>query len=112
MDGTLKFHLDEHVSPQVAEGLRRRGIEASTSQERALLQASDKEQLVFACSQGWVVVTRDRDFLREAATGIQHPGIVYADMNKPITIGQFVRKLMVLHASTSPEDMRNRVVYL
>ena len=112
MDGTLRFHLDEHVSPKVAEGLRRRGIEASTSQERALLHASDKEQLVFARSEGWVLVTRDRDFLREAAAGTHHAGIVYADMNKPVTIGQFVRELMVLHANASPEDMRNHVAYL
>jgi hypothetical protein len=31
MPTPLRFHLDEHVSPAVAEGLRRRGIDVTTT---------------------------------------------------------------------------------
>ncbi|WP_404783568.1 DUF433 domain-containing protein [Altericista sp. CCNU0014] len=41
MSGQIKFHLDENVSNAVAEGLRRRAIDVTTTPEQNLMGASD-----------------------------------------------------------------------
>jgi hypothetical protein len=40
----IKFHLDENVSSAIADGLRRRGINATTTTEVGLIGASDETQ--------------------------------------------------------------------
>jgi hypothetical protein len=44
MARTIRFHLDECCDPAIANGLRRRGIDVTTSQEAGLLEAKDEEQ--------------------------------------------------------------------
>ena len=44
----IRFHLDENVSNAVAEGLRRREIDVTTTPEKALIGVSDIAQLEFA----------------------------------------------------------------
>lgn len=39
MPRTIRFHLDEHIDPAVADGLRRRHIEVTTAAEAGLLGA-------------------------------------------------------------------------
>jgi predicted nuclease of predicted toxin-antitoxin system len=58
----ILYHLDEHVSPAIADGLRRRGIDASTTVEAGLRSATDEAHLAYAQAQGRVMVTCDRDF--------------------------------------------------
>jgi predicted nuclease of predicted toxin-antitoxin system len=60
----IRFHLDENVSNAVAEGLRRRGIDVTTTPEESLISVSDLGQLEFALSQKRVIFTQDTDFLR------------------------------------------------
>ncbi|MEH1947825.1 MAG: DUF5615 family PIN-like protein [Nostoc sp.] len=48
MTQKIRFHLDENVSNTIAEGLRRRGIDVTTTSETGLIAASDGEQLYFA----------------------------------------------------------------
>lgn len=72
MLGTIRFHLDENVSNVIADGLRRRGIDVTTTPEQGLIASSDEVQLAFASSQGRVIFTQDDDFLR-----LHHAGIVY-----------------------------------
>jgi hypothetical protein len=45
MPRTIRFHLDEDVDPAIAEGLRRRGIDVTTTPEVGLLGARDPIQL-------------------------------------------------------------------
>jgi Domain of unknown function (DUF5615) len=42
--------LDEQVDRAIAEALRRRGIDVTTTPEAKLLSATDEEQLAFAIS--------------------------------------------------------------
>ena len=37
----IKFHLDENVSNVIAEGLRRRGIDVTTTPQESLIGVSD-----------------------------------------------------------------------
>ena len=59
---SLAFLLDEDITYRVAEGLRQLGIDAISVHEvdRANRRISDEEQLVFAASQGRVMVTYNR----------------------------------------------------
>jgi predicted nuclease of predicted toxin-antitoxin system len=60
---TIRYHLDENIPAAVAEGLRRRSIDVTTTAEAGLLGATDEAQLAFARDQGRVIVTQDADLL-------------------------------------------------
>ncbi len=60
----LRFHLDEHIDTAIADGLRRRGIDVTTTAEAGLRGAGDEAHVAFALSEGRVLVTNDADFLR------------------------------------------------
>jgi len=62
MKNRIKFHLDENVSQAIADGLKRRGIDTTTTPEKNLIGKSDEEQLNFAVSQERVIFTQDTDF--------------------------------------------------
>jgi hypothetical protein len=43
----IRFHLDECCDPAIADGLRRRSVDVTTSQEVGLLKAEDEEQATY-----------------------------------------------------------------
>jgi len=45
MPRTIRFHLDENCAHRIAAGLRRRGIDVTTTPEAGLNGATDDEQL-------------------------------------------------------------------
>lgn len=92
----MRFHLDEHVASAVAEGLRRRGVDVSTTAEVGLLHAADKQHVAHALEEDRVIFTQDVDFLRIAATGQPHAGIVYCPQEKR-SIGEIIRFLTLMH---------------
>lgn len=49
MSEEIRFHLDENVNSAIADGLRRREIDVTTTSEVGLISASDEEQLIFVC---------------------------------------------------------------
>lgn len=57
----IKFHLDESVSNAIADGLRLRQVDVTTSPEEGLICASDEEQIAFGRR---VIFTFDDDFLQ------------------------------------------------
>ena len=67
MTDRIRFHLDENVDPAVADGLRRRGVDATTSQTWGLLRAPDDQQLAFSLTNRRILVTHDEDFLARQA---------------------------------------------
>jgi predicted nuclease of predicted toxin-antitoxin system len=68
--------LDENISQAIAKGLRRRGIDVTTTPEESLIGKLDEEQLAFAVSQKRVIFTQDTDFLRFQQQGVSHYGVV------------------------------------
>ena len=107
----IRFHLDESVNLAVADGLRRRGIDVTTTSEAKLLGVPDPEQLAFAVSQQRVIFTHDADFLRLHGAGVQHWGIVYSRQGAR-SLGEIIRNLMLLWEYYKPEELRNQVEYL
>ena len=47
MPRTIRFHLDENCATAIAEGLRRRGVDVTTTPEAGLLGSGDDEQLAY-----------------------------------------------------------------
>lgn len=107
----IRFHLDEHVDLEVAERLRRVGIDVTTTDDAGLKGAEDPDHLRFASSQGRVTVTNDRDFLRLHSRGFPHVGIAfYPDQDRPAK--RIAEVLITMHGAMGPEQMHSRVEYI
>ena len=104
MPRTIRFHLDEHNDRAIATGLRQRGVDVTTTPDAGLRGAVDENHIAFAISKGRVVVTKDADFLRLHAAGVEHLGIVYIPSG-PLSIGAIIRGLILIWEIYEPEDM-------
>jgi len=90
--------------------LKRRGVEAFSAKEIDKLGLTDEEQIEVATKKQAVIFTQDVDFLR-IVIHKQHPGIIYVHQQK-LTIGECIRRLKAIAETKSPEEMRNRIVFL
>jgi hypothetical protein len=107
----MRFHLDEHVAHAIAAGLRRRGIDVTTTTDAVLLGAPDEDHISFAKRERRVVVTNDPDFLRSAAIDTTHFGIAFYPQGKR-SFGDVIRHLSLMHYAMDEAQMRGRVEYL
>jgi predicted nuclease of predicted toxin-antitoxin system len=83
----------------------------TTTVDAELIGSEDREHLAFAVNAGRVVITQDVDSLRLHSVGVRHPGIAFW-RQQTRSIGQVLRRLVVMHAAMWPDDMKNRVEYL
>jgi predicted nuclease of predicted toxin-antitoxin system len=111
MPRTIPFHLDENCTKAIAKGLRRHGIDVTTTPEAGLLGATDEEQAAYALPLGRVIFTQDRDFLRIHAAGTPHAGIAYCEKDTR-SIGDIIDSLKLLWEIYEPGEMVGRVEYL
>jgi hypothetical protein len=99
---SLRYFLDEDISPAVAAGLRAHGVDADSAYDagRANRRISDRDQLAHAAGAGRVLVTYNRaDYQqldsewREA--GRTHAGIIWcSDLTFPRRdVGAVIRAL-------------------
>jgi predicted nuclease of predicted toxin-antitoxin system len=113
--GKIRIYTNESVDVAIAEGLKRRGVDAFSARDTENLGLTDEEQLVFAGSEKAAIFTHDTDFLRIAARwmeqGRSHYGIIYCHP-KSYSIGECLRKLRVLTSVLTPEDMINHIEFL
>jgi hypothetical protein len=92
MPREIRFHLDEHVSPGIAEGLRRRGIDVTTTANAGLTGADDEDYLIL----------NDQ--------GVAHGGIAFCHQGSR-SIGEVIRFLALLHACLSVDDMQGTIEF-
>jgi predicted nuclease of predicted toxin-antitoxin system len=111
MSRAIRFHLDENCHAAIAEGLRRRSVDVTTTPDVGLISASDEEQLAYSVPAGRVIFTQDRDFLRLHAAGVPHRGIAYCDKDTK-SIGHIIRLLVLMWEIYEPDELANRVEYL
>ena len=107
---SVRYYVDEHVGNAVVQGLRRRGVDVVTVVEAGMLSETDEAQLAFALNAGRVIFTQDGDFIRLAASGLSHAGIVYAPQGTPL--GRIVRGLLLIHNVLSAEELVGRIEYI
>ncbi len=103
----IRFYFDENLSPKVVSQLRMQTIDVI----RGPLGADDPAHLERAAAMGRVVCTEDDDFIKLAAQGIVHAGIIYGEQNK-YSIGDWVRYLRLVHGVHSAEEMINTIIYM
>jgi predicted nuclease of predicted toxin-antitoxin system len=107
----LAFHLDEHMGHAIAQGLRSRGIDVTTTTEAGLLGADDAAHVEFAVREHRVIVTNDADFLAIAQEGVEHSGIAYVRRGSR-SIGHVVRNLCLMNDCLEPADMAGKIEFL
>jgi hypothetical protein len=120
----LRLLLDEHISPDVAVGLRRHShsiVVLSMAEWEAgnLLGQEDASCLQAAAQKGFTFVTYDQKTIRPllkswAEEGRDHGGVVFID-NKTISqanIGSLVRALGELWREAVNWDWTNRIYFL
>lgn len=120
----LKLLLDEHISPDVATGLRRR-IPALVIRSMAnweggnFLGQEDAVCMQEASVQGLTLVTYDRRTIppllkRWAEEGRSHAGVIFVDEKtiSPADIGGLVKALTLMVKQTRAQDWRDRILFL
>lgn len=111
MTERIKFHLDENVRNAIAQGLKRRGIDVTTTPEQSLIGVSDEVQLEFARSQSRVIFTQDTDFLRINQSNSDHSGIVYSYQGNK-SVGEIIRGLILIWELLEPSDLIGKVEFI
>jgi hypothetical protein len=120
----LKLLLNEHISPAVAAGLRRRHPQISIFcladwEQGALLGQPDAACLLQSTTQHLTLVTYDRRTIPPllkawGEQGQDHGGVIFVDEKTipPPDIGGLVRGLSELWRNSSRWDWTNRVYFL
>jgi hypothetical protein len=120
----LKFLLDEHISPVIADGLRRRHrgrpvVCMIEWEDGEFLGQPDSACLQQAAAQGLTLVTYDRRTIPPllkmwAEEGRRHSGLIFVDEKTipPSDAGGLVRALSDLWGKTAKWDRTDRVCFL
>jgi hypothetical protein len=120
----LKLLLDEHISPDVAHGLRRRNraiqIHSMAEWESGrFLGQDDRTCMQEAAVQGFTLLTYDRRTIPQllkiwAEEERPHGGVIFVDEKtvSPADIGGLVWALTSLARETSKWDWTNRIYFL
>ena len=120
----LKLLLDEHISPEVADGLRRRNrslvVHWMAEWENGnFLGRQDSDCLLEAATQRLTLLTYDRRTIPPllkmwAEEGRKHGGVIFVDEKtiSPADIGGLVRALIHLFKEAGRWDWTDRVCFL
>jgi hypothetical protein len=112
----VKLHLDEDLSPVIAEILRRRGLDVSSAHEVGTTQLSDAQQLHHTTQAERVLVTRNlRDFVVLAgdyiARGQAHAGIILVPAvfrgNEFAAIADAIERIV----AANPDGLRGAILF-
>ncbi|MDQ7036038.1 MAG: DUF5615 family PIN-like protein [Anaerolineae bacterium] len=82
----LRFYFDESVELAVSLQLERAGIDVVSAHSLARLGDSDDNHLQRATDLERVLCTYDQDFLRLAAEGTSHHGIIFAQQQSALLV--------------------------
>lgn len=106
----IRFYADEHIPKAVIRGLRQRGVDILSVADATMMGAEDIAHLRRARVESRVIVTQDDDFLRLAAGGESHPGIVYAPQHS--SVSALIHGLLLIHRVLDAEEMLGHVEFL
>jgi hypothetical protein len=108
------LHLDEdNHDHDLAEALRRSGLETHRSGDHGMDATSDEDQLEFAAAHAFVLYTSNlRDYERlhreRLETGLTHAGIIFRPSRR-WSVGEQARRILRIWEALSAEEMVNRI---
>lgn len=101
----ISLYIDENLTPEIANQLRLRGIDAVSVRDLGLLGDSDDNHLATATAMSRVLVTSDTDFLVLESQGIEHAGIILG-VQEDHSLGDWVKGLELICFVYEAEDMK------
>ena len=113
----IQLYVDEDaMAHRLGQELRMRGIDVTTALEEKMVEKDDIDHLEYASNQGRVLYSFNigdyyhlhTEFLTQ---GKEHAGIILAQQQR-YSIGEQQRRLLIIIAVRSAEDMRNRIEFL
>ncbi|HEX5472098.1 MAG TPA: DUF5615 family PIN-like protein [Lacipirellulaceae bacterium] len=110
----FRVFTDEDIYGAIAPSLRRAGFDAVSTPEAGRIGETDKSQLRWAASQGYVFVTFNvGDFVALLLAWLQrgdhHAGIVVSQQR---SIGDLLRRLINVSENLDGSAMRDRLEFL
>jgi predicted nuclease of predicted toxin-antitoxin system len=110
----IRLYLDEDVNVLLADMLRARGFDVTTTREAGQIGKSDGEQLAFATSREQAILTHNRvDF--EALSrlyfkeGWPHSGILIAVRRRPV---ELLHRVLALLNRVAADEIENQIRYI
>lgn len=108
------LYTDEDVTPRLADLLRERGYESQSVWDAGTVGLTDEEQLLFAASRGWTILTYNRkDFTTLArhwyGDGREHAGIILSRQFSNHQTGELLRQVCSLLETVTAAEMWNTV---
>jgi len=104
----VRFYLDEHLSPRIAEIARGLGLDVVTAIELGRRRLSDQAQLELAAQDDRCLVTVDRDFIGLTVRFLEsqqpHNGVLIVPTSLPsdhfTAIAQALKRYAETHGDT------------
>ena len=113
----IRLYLDEDsMDKELVAALRARGVDVVTALEKKMIGRADAEHLNYATQEGRVLFSFNRgDFYKlhseYLSQGKYHSGIILANQQH-YTIGETMRRILLIVNIKSPNDMENHVEFL
>lgn len=108
----IRIYTNESVNVAIAEGLRRRGVNAISAKDVGNLGLTDEDQLKYALKEKLVIFTHDDDFLSLVIKSkLEHCGMIYVHQQR-LSIGEYIRRIKFLVETRSLNEMMNRIQFL
>jgi hypothetical protein len=109
-----KLHLNEHLSPRLAQQLRRYGFDVTSTLESALVSKTDVEQLEHCRSEQRAILTFNVDdftILHQeyVGRGVEHWGIIFSTREP---IGTLLHRLLRFLNNIDAQEMKNQIRWL
>jgi uncharacterized protein with PIN domain len=111
----VPLYTDVHVDFALTRALRLRGVNILTAQDDGAATFSDPDLLDRATELGRVLISQDKDLLRETAAkqqqGRAFAGVIYAIQNKRM-LGRYIDDLELIALGSDAAEYASRVHYL
>ena len=113
----LRLYLEEDSQDRdLVTALRARGVDVMTASEADLIERFDHEQLAWAATQGRALYSFNVGDFYQLHTlwltqGRSHTGLILARQQR-YSVGEQMRRLLMLIAARTAEEMKDRVEFL
>lgn len=115
----ISLYTDEDITTKLAILLRGQGYEAESWREARMGERRDEEQLAYAVSKEYALMTANTgDFVRlnqrYLTTGKHHYGIIIVprQLKRRNRFGELLRRTLILMNTLTADEARDRVLYL